>query len=492
MNLSAITLTNGEKPWPGIDIPVERITSDSRRVSEGTIFAAWKGENSDGHAFISDAVSKGAVAVLCDDTHVESISVPVFRSRNVRRDYALIAYKLAGIEKNTLLLVGVTGTNGKTTTTQLIAQILRRLGNKVGTIGTLGAEIDGVVFREGMTTPPAEVAASDLARMRDSGVKICVMEVSSHALQQERLFGLSFDAGAWTNLTPEHLDFHGSMEAYAEAKARLFHEYCDDRSTWVMNVDDPTVAQFVEPKAFTFSLERSSQDSANLRVSEATFSKNMTKCRFVIDGTSYEIESPLIGEFNLANLAAAVGMVTRLGFPLSETLACIPKLSGIPGRMELVSRGDEPLVVVDYAHTADALLKALATLKALSHRRLICVFGCGGDRDKEKRPAMGEVVSKYADRFVITNDNPRTEDPQIIAEMIQIGIVENARSHYSICLDREAAIEDAINACAAEDIVLIAGKGHETYQIMGSTTLEFDDRKIARKYLDMKFSDSVN
>lgn len=487
MILSEIELNNGIRPWPSVDLDAKGITSDSRQVSEGTVFAAWQGEHVDGHDYILDAVSKGAVAILHEQTLTDAPPVPCFHSNSIRRDYSHIAYQLAGLLPQKMTLIGITGTNGKTTTTQLVAQLLRGLGKKVGTIGTLGAEVDSVVFREGMTTPPAEVVASDLNHMLAQGVEICVMEVSSHALSQERLFGLKFSVAAWTNLTPEHLDFHGTMEAYAAAKARLFHEFCDVRENWVLNLDDPKVAKFAELDAFTFSQSGGHPD-ATLRIECESFNKNRTRCQLHVGGRVFDVESPLIGSFNLQNLAAALGVVTRLGFSFDKAMALVPGLSGIPGRMELVSRQDEPLVVVDYAHTPDALLKALTTLKALPHKSLICVFGCGGDRDQDKRPMMGRLAAENADRIFVTNDNPRTESPTLISDMIEAGIPSDAESQYNVVLDRELAIQSAIESADLDDVILIAGKGHETYQINGTEVVDFDDRKIARNYLNKKFA----
>ena len=486
MNLSAIQLNSGVVPWPQATQSTTSITSDSRKVSAGTVFAAWKGEHSDGHEFIADAVAKGAVAILHEAPLEPELDLPSYRSTNVRRDYADIAYQIAQVKAGALELIGVTGTNGKTTTTQLIAQLLRGLGKRVGTIGTLGAEIDGQVFREGMTTPPAEIVASDLKMMMEAGVKICVMEVSSHALSQDRLFGLQFSAAVWTNLTPEHLDFHGTMEAYADAKARLLNEYCPERSKWVLNQDDKTVARYIEPEALTFGDGTHSEPT--LKVVSSTFDKNRTHIKFRLEQELHEVESPLIGAFNVSNLSAALGVLTRLGYPLDGLLSLVPKLVGVPGRMETVSEGSEPLVVVDYAHTPDALSKALTTLKSLPHRNLICIFGCGGDRDQEKRPVMGRLASEHSQLVFITNDNPRTEEPMSIAKMVEEGVEPSAHPHCQIILDRESAIEAGIEEASKDDIVLIAGKGHETYQILGKKVIDFDDRKIARRYLNKKFA----
>jgi len=313
------------------------------------------------------------------------------------------------------------------------------------------------------------------------------MEVSSHALSQERLFGLQFTAAAWTNLTPEHLDFHGTMSDYASAKARLFHEFCVPKENWVMNIDDPRVASFAEPDVFTFTRDEDAPE-ATLRIKAETFNQNRTSFELHLGEKVYKLDSPLIGSFNLQNLAAALGIVTRMGFSLDEAVELIPDLSGISGRMEIVSRRDEPLVVVDYAHTPDALLKALTTLRALPHKDLICVFGCGGDRDQDKRPVMGRLAAENSDRFFVTNDNPRTESPALISEMIEEGIPTGAESRYSVVLDRELAIQSAIESAEPEDVVLIAGKGHETYQINGTEVVDFDDRKIARSYLNKKFA----
>lgn len=487
MKLSQLNV-GGDRPWIDCDGAVTGITSDSRKVSPGIIFAAWRGEHVDGHRFIEDAVQKGAPAVLHEQELSMECPVPSFRSATVRQDYASVAYQIAGITESSIELVGVTGTNGKTTTTQIIANLLRCLGKRVGTIGTLGAEVDGVVFRQGMTTPPAEVVANDLAQMRQLGADLCVMEVSSHALAQHRLYGLKFRSAAWTNLTPEHLDFHGSMEAYADAKSALFRDYCEDPSTWVMNADDNTVLSYAQNETFTFGLESEGAENKNIEIISNRFETNATQSLLRIESEEYLIKSPFIGLFNVYNLAAAIGVVTRLGYSLTEVVEQIHSLDGIPGRMEIVSQANEPLVLVDYAHTPDALQKALATIEDLPHARIICVFGCGGDRDQEKRPVMGRIASESADVCYLTNDNPRQESPEQIATMILDGIDATARAKVQVVLNRETAICEAVRSAKLNDVILIAGKGHETYQINGDNIAEFDDRKIARKYLKEIFA----
>ncbi|HAN79942.1 MAG TPA: UDP-N-acetylmuramoyl-L-alanyl-D-glutamate--2,6-diaminopimelate ligase [Gammaproteobacteria bacterium] len=487
MRLSELKI-EGQQPWIDCHSEVTGITSDSRKVTPGTIFAAWKGEHTDGHRFIDDALANGASAVLYEyDTTVKS-SVPSYKSANVRRDYSSLAYQIAGIPGTSIDLIGITGTNGKTTTTQMVANLLRGLGKRVGTIGTLGAEVDGEVFRQGMTTPPAEIVASDLLQMHDAGVEYCVMEVSSHALSQERLYGLQFQSAVWTNLTPEHLDFHGSMEAYADAKAQLFRDYCPDSSHWVMNADDDVVSAYALPDTFTFGIHGESLSDRNIEIVSNRFETNKTQSTLRINGVEHRINSPFIGLFNVYNLAAAIGVVSRLGFSLESVLKVVETLDGIPGRMEIVSDSNEPLVLVDYAHTPDALKKALSTLDDLPHNRIICVFGCGGDRDQEKRPVMGQIVSESADICYLTNDNPRHESPDAIAEMILEGINDVNREKVHVILNREGAIRAALQSSQIDDIVLIAGKGHENYQINGNEVVDFDDRKIARKYLSETFA----
>ena len=459
---------------------------DSRRVEPGFLFAAWAGARADGHAFVPQAVAQGAVAVLCERP-MPGLSVPTLVLPQVRRSLAHAAQRFYGDPTAKLRMVGVTGTNGKTTTVHLLEAMCAAADWAPGVIGTLGSRYAGQVVEGGLTTPESVDLLKLLATMRDAGTQAVAMEVSSQALAQSRVAGLRFDVGIFTNLTHDHLDYHKTLEAYFAAKTELVTRLLKPGGVAVLNLDDARVKTLARPGTLGFSVGGPGEvvaEDVHLGPEGIRFTARTPQ------GT-VAIHSPLLGRFNVENILAAVAAGVALKIPLSTIAAGLAKLTHVPGRLERVNRSGEPLVLVDYAHTPDALRQALAAVREVTAGRLLCVFGCGGDRDPHKRAPMGEAAGAHADWSVLTNDNPRTEDPAVIARAVEVGLQKAGCQRsaagvrgYAVELDRARAIAQAVAAAGPQDAVLIAGKGHETYQIMGSTHHAFDDRLVARRALD--------
>jgi UDP-N-acetylmuramoyl-L-alanyl-D-glutamate--2,6-diaminopimelate ligase len=479
--LTALLRAAGGRLVGAADVGVRDVRQDSRRVEPGDLFAARAGQRQDGASFARDAVARGAVAVLSErGAPLPDVGVPVIEVADVRLAIALAAEAVHGYPSHSVAVVGITGTNGKTTTSFLAAHALSSAGGRAARLGTLGFAFEDDVVDSPLTTPEADEVSRYLARVRDRGGTHFVMEASSHALAQKRVEALRFRAAVFTNLTQDHLDFHGSMQAYAEAKLRLFTELGPAVS--IVNVDDPFGVRIANeapgrvirvskrPGADVFAAERSI-DARGIRASVSLF------------GDAVELESRLVGEHNLDNLLAALALSAGLGLDVERAARALASAPQVPGRLERADAEDDDIVVlVDYAHTPDALRRALVASRALTGGQLICVFGCGGDRDPDKRPKMGDAVGTHASRAIVTNDNPRSEDPRAIAEAILPGLSAHAID-YEVELDRAAAIEHAVLAAAPGDVVLIAGKGHEPYQIIGSERRAFDDRVEARRAL---------
>lgn len=443
----------------GAALPVSAVTEDSRECKAGTVFVAVPGTAQDGLAFAADAVARGAVAVAAErepDVRVPWLRVPCARTAAGR--LADVVYDDPSAE---LGLVGVTGTNGKTTTAHILGQLLP---GQIGFIGTTGIHYPGTRTESINTTPGATALRRHLRAMVAAGCSACVAEVSSHALVQRRVDGLHFDAAVYTNLSGDHLDYHGSMEDYAAAKARLFELLSPDAAA-VLNARDPACGRIrTEARIVRFKAD-------DVRV-EATGTRFHWRGR--------EVVVPLVGRHNAENAAAALETACALGLPEEEAIAALAGVLPARGRLEPVQR--EPfLVLVDYAHTDDALDKALRAVRDVTTGSVLVVFGCGGDRDRTKRPRMGAVAARWADRIFITNDNPRSEDPGRIADEVRTGL---GRTKATVVLDRRTAIREAIAAARPGDTVLIAGKGHETYQQIGSRRLPFDDAAVAREELE--------
>lgn len=466
------------------EMPVSGICLDSRSVKPGDVFVAVSGGEHDGRNYIDQAIASGAAAVLAEARGLRAERHNVIAVKDLNLQLSDIAGRFFGDPSDHLVLTGVTGTNGKTTCSQLLAQLFSLLGEPAGAMGTLGY---GVVSSAktsmtdtGMTTPDAITVQSILSDFVADGVERVAMEVSSHSLDQARVKGLSFHTAIFTNLSRDHLDYHGDLVSYAGAKMQLFA--MPGLTNAVINVDDPVGAEIALQLPPTVNLCSYSLVNANasLYAKEVVASATGTRAMLQTPWGEGELNSALLGRFNLQNLLAVIGAACCQGLDLVDVLSVLPQLKPVSGRMELVGgdAGGGPQVVVDYAHTPDALEKVLATLQEHCSGQLWCVFGCGGDRDRGKRPQMGAIASRYADSVIITNDNPRSESAESIAEDIREGIAGG--STVITCLDRAEAIRLAVDGADASDIVLIAGKGHESYQLLGAERLPFSDQVQAR------------
>jgi UDP-N-acetylmuramoyl-L-alanyl-D-glutamate--2,6-diaminopimelate ligase len=471
---------------------VTGIAYDSRRVKPGHVFVALKGQHADGTAFARQALERGAIAVVSEEPVLEHVRAPWTVVHDARRALALLAAEFYGNPSGSLQVVGITGTNGKTTTAYLVAAIFEAAGIRCGVLGTVGYRI-GLEMREAThTTPEAPEVQSLLREMVDRGCGACAMEVSSHALSLSRVDGMTFAAGVFTNLTRDHLDFHADMEHYFQAKRRLF-EMLPRTAPSLINLDDPRAAALMEiaGRPVTYAVNR----QADISPGPLSFSLQGLQFDLRTPRGTLHITSSLVGRPNVYNILAAVSTATALGISFDAIERGIASLSGVPGRFQVVSGGkDDVTVVVDYAHTDDALRNLLETARPLAAGRLITVFGCGGDRDRTKRPLMGAVAGRLSDLIVITSDNPRGEDPLKIIEEIQRGITADTRRDTAqrmlTYVDRRDAIGKAIELARPGDVVLIAGKGHEKYQIVGGEVRPFDDVAVAREALSRKRSNS--
>jgi UDP-N-acetylmuramoyl-L-alanyl-D-glutamate--2,6-diaminopimelate ligase len=447
------------------------IVDDSRRVTPGALFCAVPGSKHDGHAFIADAMKRGAAAVLVQ--HRAAVAVPQLVVRDARRATALAAAAWHGQPADRLRLIGVTGTNGKSTTVALVRHLLNAKAD-AGSLGTLGA-IDGrgePVAVGNLTTPGAVELQATLAALVARGVNTLAFEASSHALDQRRIAGLKLAAVVYTNLTHDHLDYHGDMEAYFAAKARLSMYLAPD-GVEVVNVDDPAweaLPRRQVGRRVTWGVKH----DAEVRAAEVKPTSDGSRFSLRYDGKSYDVHLPLMGDFNVANATGAAAAAIALGLPpatVAERLSTAPQ---VPGRMERLA-GGRFVVLRDFAHTPDALERVIRTLKPLTTGRLIVLFGCGGDRDKKKRPTMGRIAARGADVAIVTSDNPRTEDPEKILDDIEAGM--EGKAHVRLA-DRRAAIQRALGMLADGDCLLLAGKGHETYQVIGTEKVPMDEREI--------------
>jgi len=463
-------------------VRVRGVRQDSRAIRPGDLFCARTGGRLDGAAFVADAVARGAVAVLAErGRDLPAASVPVLRVSDSRRAIGVAAECVYGHPSRSLALVGVTGTNGKTTTTALIEHALRTLGARPGRLGTLGFAFGDQKDEGSLTTPEADDVSRTLASVVNRGGTHFVMEVSSHALSLSRVDALSFRVAAFTNLSQDHLDFYPSMAEYGAAKARLFADLRPQSA--VINVDDAFGAALAERHRGPL-ITTGRSPAATLRVLEAALDVRGITARVATPaGGEVTLRSRLLGEHNLENLSTALGVLIALGFEPDLAADALTAAPQVPGRLERCDEDIDPVrVLVDYAHTPDALERVLATLRRVTAGELVCVFGCGGDRDPKKRPLMGAAAARGADRVVVTSDNPRSEDPAAIVRDIEPGLGQGT-ARAVVELDRERAIELAIDEAAPGATVLVAGKGHETYQIIGSERRAFDDRVVARKAL---------
>ena len=459
------------------EVETRAVREDSRAVERGDVFVAVKGLRSDGHAFVTAAIDKGAAAIVVE--HALDVKVPQVVVPSTSKALGWLVARSLGNPSAAMTLIGITGTNGKTTTTYLVESILAAAGHKPGVIGTVSYRWGGKTVDAPYTTPTPQVLHATFAAMKQAGCTHVVMEVSSAALVMDRLAGVDFAIAAFSNLTQDHLDVHGTMEAYRDAKQRLFADHLAAGGTAVVNVDDgygEDMAGAVDPRRAATSRVSVEGRLADVRVvfQESTV-KGIHATLATPTGEVALEARPLIGQYNVANLALAVGIAEALKVPHDAIAAGIAALAGVPGRVERVANAADLDILVDYAHTPDALRNVLTALRPLTRRRLICVFGCGGDRDPTKRPTMGAAVAELADLAVVTSDNPRTEDPRTIIDQILPAVPRP----FFVDVDRRTAIRAAIAEATPGDVVVIAGKGHEDYQILGTKKIHFDDREEA-------------
>jgi UDP-N-acetylmuramoyl-L-alanyl-D-glutamate--2,6-diaminopimelate ligase len=469
----------------GVDRDVESIAYDSRRVQRNSLFVALRGEKSDGHNFIDQAIEKGA-SVIVVEREISLARATCLVVEDTRPALADLSAAFFGNPSRKLKMVAVTGTNGKTTTTFLLKHICERASLPCGLIGTVRYEIGERILPAVRTTPEALDLQELLAQIVNAGCRAATMEVSSHALAQERTRGIEWDVAVFTNLTQDHLDFHGTMENYFEAKAKLFEGLASQerkkRATAIINIDDRYGEKLIERIAGRIpTITCGMSVRADFRASNYRTEFAGTSYQLDAKGRSYLVRVPLIGRFNVANSMAALAAASALGIPVRDAVLSLSRSPQVPGRLELVPAKRQFQIFVDYAHTPDALLNVMKTLRELGPRKLIVVFGCGGDRDREKRPLMGRVVEQLADHAIITSDNPRKEDPDAIISRVEKGFRSN---RYEKITDRAEAIAHAISLAQSRDVILIAGKGHETYQEFADHTIPFDDIAVAKRALE--------
>ena len=489
--LLALSVPNASLPdHPALEAEVQGLSTNSHACQPGDLFIGMPGSRVDGGEFWPGAIAAGALAAVVSESaaaktaSTQSAQSPacIIDCADLNQACARLAATFYGYPAQTMQLVGVTGTNGKTTTTHLIEYLLLQAHRPTALFGTLYARWAGYQQTALHTTPFALELQQQLAGSVEAGTEVAVMEVSSHALAQGRVAGCLFEVAVFTNLTQDHLDYHKDLEDYFAAKALLFSpDYLQGRA--VVNLDDPYGQRLIQQLAtpvWTYSVTNS---QADLWMSDLLYEPEEVQGRLHTPNGSIAFRSPLVGQFNLANLLAAVGAVLHLGLELEAIAEALPQFVGVPGRMEQVQvRPDQDIrVIVDYAHTPDSLENMLRAARPFIEKRMICVFGCGGDRDRTKRPKMGAIAAELADWAVVTSDNPRTEDPQQILDDILVGIPASVAP--TVLADRAAAIQTAILQAQPGDAVLIAGKGHEDYQILGTEKVHFDDREQARAAL---------
>ncbi len=466
-------------------IEITSAVQDSRRVVPGAVFVAVQGEHSDGHDHAGEAASRGAVAVIGNRAGMREIAgLPYFYASNPRRTLGVLAHRLAGEPSASMTVIGITGTNGKSSTALLTQHVLKTCGCPAACFGTLGYVIAGETLPARHTTPFGDELAEMFLRARQAHQSHVVMEVSSHSLAQDRVAGIDFDVAAFTNLTQDHLDYHKDMESYGAAKRLLFERLEGHGRFTVVNREDPAAESFMRVSrvpCFTYG------KGADIRASGV---------RAAGPGTVFQVESPwgeaevsvgLVGKHNVLNVLCVIAICGGLELPITAVVSGLASAPIIPGRFERVVAGQDFEVIVDYAHTEDGLRNVLEAARAIAKGKVIVVFGCGGDRDRGKRPKMGAAAGELADYSIITSDNPRTEDPEKILLDIEVGIRragKNRPEDYCLVLDRAEAIRQGIGMARAGDVVLIAGKGHENYQILGAERIHFDDREIARAVLE--------
>ncbi len=502
-----LTLQELEQAEGDLDQEVAGLVYDSRRVTKGDVFFAVPGEHANGHRFVNQAIERGAIAAVVTDTANVRPGVTFVRVHDVRATMALWAAHFYARPGRRLKIVGVTGTNGKTTTTYLIESIFASAGLEPGVIGTINYRYGGKEMPAHHTTPESLDLHALMAEMTKDGARSMVMEVSSHALVQERVRGVDFDVGVFTNLSRDHLDYHKNMDDYFLAKSRLFTDYlpasAKSAKAAVVNGDDARGVELLSKaqRAGVTTWSYGSGGEWDIRPLQVHHDGSGQRGKIKVKDRVIEFSSELIGSANLDNILAAVGVGFALRIPVTAIVDGISKLRCVPGRLQRVENSCGILVLVDYAHTPDALAKTLGAVRPLTDAKVVTVFGCGGDRDRGKRPLMGEIAARLSDVVVLTSDNPRSEDPVRILQEIEVGMEKTGISKlearvasvhgvhgYGVEADRRKAIGLALSWAQPGDVVVIAGKGHEDYQILGKEKIHFDDREVAREILDCQAS----
>ncbi|MBM4764025.1 UDP-N-acetylmuramoyl-L-alanyl-D-glutamate--2,6-diaminopimelate ligase [Bacillus sp. B15-48] len=466
--------------YKGENPDITSIENDNRKVTQGSLFICIKGYTVDGHDFAESAVENGAVAVLAEKEL--ALNVPVIVVKDTTRAMAILADAFYEQPSHKLHLIGVTGTNGKTTTSHLIEKVFTDEGQKTGLIGTMYTMIGSRKLEVKNTTPESLTLQKTFKQMVDEKVRTAVMEVSSHALVNGRVHGTDYDIAVFTNLTQDHLDYHQTMEEYKKAKSLLFAQlgnvfHHEKPKYAVLNADD-VVSKEYERNTVAYILTYGIDNNADLQAKNIQMTASGTTFDLVTPFGIEKLSMQLIGKFSIYNVLASVGACLVSGIPLNRIISSLETVKGVRGRFELVNAGQDYTVIVDYAHTPDSLENVLKTIQQFAKKRIFVVVGCGGDRDSTKRPLMAEIACQYATNPIFTSDNPRSEDPELILRDMEDGV---KGSHYKKITDRAEAIDFAVQQAEKEDIILIAGKGHETYQIIGDKILDFDDKEIAIK-----------
>ena len=478
-------------PYDGDDVEIKSIENDNRKVINGSLFICIKGYTVDGHDFAQKAYESGAVAVIAE--RKLPLPIPVIVVKDTKRAGSILADVFYQKPTQKLQLIGITGTNGKTTTSHLIDAILKEADQKTGIIGTMYTKIGEEIQETKNTTPEAVTLQKLFHQMVEQKVDTAVMEVSSHALVEGRVFGCDYDIAVFTNLSQDHLDYHGTMEEYKKAKGLLFtrlgNSFTSEKPKFaILNKDDATAKEYETITAahiLTYGIDTDADIMAkNIRITAA--------------GTSFDLHSPfgthqvqlkMVGKFNVYNSLASIGAAIASNIPLEVTIKALEKVEGVAGRFETVNAEQNFSVIVDYSHTPDSLQNALQTVKEFAKKNVYVIAGCGGDRDKTKRPLMAKIACQEASYAILTSDNPRSEDPLAILKDMEAGVT--GEQNYTIIADRKEAIRFAINQAKPGDVILIAGKGHETYQIIGSEVLDFDDRLVAKEAIEERKNDTV-
>ena len=464
-----------------IDCDISNITYDSRKVKAGTLFVAIKGFNVDGQDFIQDAIENGAVAILSDDRNIQEISIPLIKVNNPRKIMSSISANFYGHPSQDMKIVGITGTNGKTSVTQLLNEILSLNNISCGTLGTLGFSTPSGMMNTGFTTPESIELQQLLSFLKAGGINHAIMEISSHSLEMHRVDDLSVDVAVFTNLTQDHLDFHHNLESYFQAKLKLF-KMLNENHTAVINLDDPYAKRIIDnttAKIITYGFD----SNAHMNVISHDISLKGISAQIGYNNKIYNISSPLIGKFNLSNIMASLCAAISLDIPIEDALDAIKKYAHIPGRLENLSLNISGKVIVDYAHTPDAYNQVLKMIQDLSpdNSKIFTLFGCGGNRDHSKRSIMGEIAEKYSDKVFITSDNPRDENVKDICLDVSKGFSTNK---YQVIYNRKDAIIEAMKQMDKNTILMILGKGRDNYEIIGSDKFPHNDIEIAESFVE--------